>query len=209
MIGAFHQPLAVISDISVLDTLGDRELHAGLAEVIKYGLIRDRNFFNWLENNITLIMARKRDALMHAIECSCHHKAEVVASDEKEAGVRALLNLGHTFGHAIETGLGYKDWLHGEAVATGMLMAADLSHRHGWMADEEIDRIRNILVAAQLPVRLPSLLNSKQMLELMSVDKKARDGILHLVLLKAIGNAIVTNDYDPDKLQQTLDSFLP
>ncbi|MGH8119955.1 MAG: 3-dehydroquinate synthase [Gammaproteobacteria bacterium] len=207
MIGAFHQPLAVISDISVLDTLNDRELHAGLAEVIKYGLIRDCEFFHWLDNNITHLLGRKRDVLIHAVERSCRNKAEVVASDEKESGFRALLNLGHTFGHAIETGLGYKEWLHGEAVATGMLMAADLSGRHGWLPDADVDRIRKILVAAQLPVRLPPSLNSKRMLDLMSVDKKARDGILRLVLLKGIGNALVTDEFDPGKLLQTLDSF--
>ena len=209
MIGAFHQPLAVISDISVLDTLNDRELHAGLAEVIKYGLIRDHEFFNWLEINITHFLARKRDVLMHAVEHSCRNKAEVVSSDEKESGIRALLNLGHTFAHAIETGLGYQGWLHGEAVATGMLMAADLSSRHGWLAAADTDRIRKVLVESQLPVRLPSSLASKQLLELMSVDKKARDGILHLVLLNGIGNAIVTNEYDPGLLLQTLDSFQP
>lgn len=209
MIGAFHQPLAVISDISVLDTLDDRQLQAGLAEVIKYGLIRDPEFFTWLENNITLLLARNRDTLIQAVERSCRNKAEVVACDEREAGVRALLNLGHTFGHAIETGLGYQEWLHGEAVATGMLMAADLSCRHGWITDGDKDRIRQILVAAHLPVLLPSSLNSRQMLDLMSVDKKARDGILHLVLLQGIGKAMVTNEYDPGKLQQTLDSFLP
>ena len=209
MIGAFHQPRAVISDISALDTLADRQLQAGLAEVIKYGLIRDPEFFTWLENNITLLLARKRDALTHAVERSCRNKSEVVACDEKESGIRALLNLGHTFGHAIETGLGYKEWLHGEAVATGMLMAADLSRRHGWITDGDRDRIRQILVAAHLPVLLPASLNSRQLLELMSVDKKTRDGILHLVLLQGIGKAIVTNEYDPGKLQQTLDSFLP
>ena len=209
MIGAFHQPRAVISDISALDTLHDRQLQAGLAEVIKYGLIRDPEFFTWLENNISLLLARKRDALMYAVERSCRNKAEVVADDEKESGPRALLNLGHTFGHAIETGLDYKEWLHGEAVATGMLMAADLSRRHGWITDGDMDRIRQILVAAHLPVRLPASLNRRQMLELMSVDKKAREGVLHLVLLKGLGKAIVTNEYDPGKLHQTLDSFLP
>ena len=209
MIGAFHQPSAVISDITALDTLDDRQLHAGLAEVIKYGLIRDAEFFIWLEKNITLLLARNRDALMHAVERSCRNKAEVVACDEKESGIRALLNLGHTFGHAIETGLGYKEWLHGEAVATGMLMAADLSRRHGWITDGDMDRIRQILVAAHLPVLLPASLTGRQILELMSVDKKAKDGILHLVLLQGIGKAMVTNEYNPGKLQQTLDSFLP
>lgn len=209
MIGAFHQPLAVISDIAVLQSLHDRELHAGLAEVIKYGLIRDGDFFNWLEDNISSLLTRKTDELIYTIERSCRNKAEVVASDEKEAGIRAILNLGHTFGHAIETGLGYKDWLHGEAVATGMLMAADLSARQGWITCAETDRIKKILMAAQLPVRLPAGLDSARILELMAVDKKARDGILRLVLLKGMGNAVVTNDYDPVKLQQTIAGFLP
>jgi 3-dehydroquinate synthase len=209
MIGAFHQPQAVISDISALDTLEDRQLHAGLAEVIKYGLIRDPEFFTWLENSIPLLMARQSDALIHAVERSCRNKAEVVSCDEKESGTRALLNLGHTFGHAIETGLGYKDWLHGEAIATGMLMAADLSLRHKWITVGDLDRIRKILIAARLPVSLPASLHREQMLELMSVDKKARNGILHLVLLKGIGKAVVTNEFDASKLNQTLDCYFP
>ena len=209
MIGSFHQPLAVISDISVLDTLDQRELQAGLAEVIKYGLIRDSEFFDWLENNTPMVLERKRDALIHAVERSCHNKAEIVACDEKESGIRAILNLGHTFGHAIETGLGYKEWLHGEAVATGIMMAADLSQRHGWIADNDMNRIRKILVAAHLPVLLPASINSRQMLDLMAVDKKVRDGIIHLVLLKGIGNAIITNEYDTNKLQQTIKDFSP
>lgn len=207
MIGAFHQPLAVITDISALDTLGDRELNAGLAEVIKYGLIRDPGFFDWLENNITLLLARDRTALIYAIERSCKNKAEVVSGDEREVGARALLNFGHTFGHAIETGLGYKILLHGEAVALGMLMAAELSNWHGWIGESDVVRIRNLLVAASLPVRLPDSLDTRQLIDLVSVDKKARDGILHLVLLKGIGNAFVTDKYDTDKLEKTLDYF--
>lgn len=207
MIGAFHQPRAVISDIATLSSLPERELHAGLAEVIKYGLIRDSEFFRWLDENMNSLLARSQEELIHAIEQSCRNKAEVVATDEKESGLRAILNLGHTFGHAIETGLGYKDWLHGEAVATGMLMAADLSCRQGWLVPEDVARIRKLLVTAHLPVDLPAGLDSGRMLELMSVDKKARDGVMHLVLLQGIGSAIVTKDYDPACLRQTLDQF--
>jgi 3-dehydroquinate synthase len=207
MIGAFHQPRAVITDISTLQTLYDRELQAGLSEVIKYGLIRDQKFFDWLEKNIEKLLHREIQETGYAIEVSCRNKAEVVAIDEKESGMRALLNLGHTFGHAIETGLGYKDWLHGEAVATGMLMAADLSSRHGWLSTQDLERIRKILTLAKLPVRLPPGLTTARMLELMSVDKKSRDGSMHLVLMKQIGDAFVTNQFDPEKLGLTLEHF--
>jgi 3-dehydroquinate synthase len=207
MIGAFHQPRAVITDISTLDTLHDRELQAGLAEVIKYGLIRDRKFFDWLEDNIEKLLNREFEALSYAIEVSCRNKAEVVAIDEKEAGLRALLNLGHTFGHAIETGLDYKGWLHGEAVGAGMLMAADLSARHGWLSTEELDRTRKIIERTKLPVRLPPSLATDRMLDLMAVDKKARDGAMYLVLMKQIGEAFVTNQFDPEKLKATLEHF--
>ncbi|MDX1519010.1 MAG: 3-dehydroquinate synthase [Gammaproteobacteria bacterium] len=208
MIGAFHQPVAVIADIAVLDTLPERELHAGLAEVIKYGLIRDPEFFSWLEENLQKLLARDPDALVYAIERSCSNKAEVVAEDEKEAGVRALLNLGHTFGHAIETGLGYRDWLHGEAVATGMLMAADLSCRHGWLRTADVERVQKILEAAALPVRMPASLDRDTLLGHMAVDKKAREGNIRLVLLEAIGKAFVTREFDPQHLQATIDAFL-
>jgi len=207
MIGAFHQPRAVIADISTLNTLHDRELQAGLAEVIKYGLIRDQKFFDWLEQNIEKLLHREIQEIVYAIEVSCRNKAEVVAIDEKESGMRALLNLGHTFGHAIETGLDYKGWLHGEAVATGMLMAADLSNRHGWLSTQELERIGKILTRAKLPVRLPPALTPARMLELMAVDKKARDGAMHLVLMKRIGEAFVTNKFDAEKLRATLEHF--
>ena len=207
MIGAFHQPRAVITDISTLHTLHDRELQAGLAEVIKYGLIRDLKFFEWLEQNIEKLLRREFAEITHAIEVSCRNKAEVVAIDEKESGMRALLNLGHTFGHAIETGLDYKDWLHGEAVAAGMLMAADLSSRHGWLSTQDLERVRKILERAKLPVRLPTAFTPARMLELMSVDKKAKDGSMHLVLMKHIGDAFVTSQFDPEKLGLTLEHF--
>lgn len=207
MIGAFYQPRAVISDVSVLKTLEERELHAGLSEVIKYGLIRDAEFFGWLEENMDKLLQRDHDMLVYAIKRSCINKAEVVSEDEKESGVRALLNLGHTFGHAIETGLDYRGWLHGEAVATGMLMAADLSSRHGWLTRDDVERIRILISRAQLPLNLPDGLEPDRMLELMAVDKKARHGAIRLVLLKSIGEAFVCDDYDDGKLHATLVHF--
>ena len=207
MIGAFYQPRAVLADVSVLATLDDRETRAGLAEVIKYGLIRDPGFFDWLETNITRLLERDADALVYAIEKSCQNKAEVVAADEHEAGERALLNLGHTFGHAVETGLGYRDWLHGEAIALGMLMAADLSSRHGWISADDVNRIAKVIAATGLPGKLPGRLSTDKMLELMAVDKKARDGQMYLVLLQAIGRAFVTNQFDAPKLAETLNQF--
>jgi 3-dehydroquinate synthase len=193
MIGAFHQPKRVLADIDTLGTLPDRELRAGLAEVIKYGLIRDRDFFDWLEANMPRLLARDADALAFAIERSCRNKAEVVIEDETETGVRALLNLGHTFGHAIETGLGYGEWLHGEAVAAGTLMAAELSRRLGWLSDEDVARVGRIHAAAGLALRGPRL-GVERYLELMSHDKKVDAGRLRLVLLRAIGEAVVWGD---------------
>jgi 3-dehydroquinate synthase len=207
MIGSFHQPRAVIADIEVLSSLNDREFSAGLAEVIKYGLIRDRVFFEWLEDNIDILLKRDPEALTHVIACSCLNKAQVVAEDELESGMRALLNLGHTFGHAIETGLNYKDWLHGEAVACGMIMAADLSSRKGLIQDADVERIKTLLGRAHLPVKLPDSMKPSLMLDLMAVDKKARDGLIYLVLLHGIGDAFVTNQYDRDDLQSTLSHF--
>jgi 3-dehydroquinate synthase len=209
MIGAFHQPRCVLADTETLNTLDDRQLAAGLAEVIKYGLIMDAGFFTWLENNIERLIARDADALGYAIERSCQCKAEIVAADEREAGRRVLLNLGHTFGHAIETGMGYGNWLHGEAVAAGMTMAADLSARHGWLAGADLERIRRLLSRARLPVVAPPDIGRKQFLDLMAVDKKADDGGLRLVLLEAIGKARLSGDYDPRLLEHTLDGGLP
>ena len=207
MIGAFHQPQAVIADTSVLDTLDDREVSAGLAEVVKYGLIRDARFFDWIEDNIDALVNREPEALAYIIEQSCRNKADVVAEDERESGIRATLNLGHTFGHAIETGLGYGTWLHGEAIALGMLMAADLSHRMGWIDTEVCDRIESMLLKLNLPVTLPDNLDPKRMRELMSVDKKAKDGVLFLILLKEIGEAVVTDEFDEELLMETLHHF--
>jgi len=204
MIGAFHQPLAVIADTNTLNTLNDRELSAGLAEVIKYGLIRDSEFFTWLESNMGKLIQRDQQCLAYAIERSCQNKAEVVAKDELEAGERALLNLGHTFGHAIEAGMGYGNWLHGEAIAAGMVMAAQLSNQLGWLDTNSVNRISTLLAQANLPITGPSELTVQQYLELMAVDKKVKDGKINLVLLKQIGKAIVTSDYDRTLLNTTL-----
>jgi len=192
MIGAFYQPRLVLADLSTLDTLAERELAAGLAEVIKYGLIRDPDFFVWLENNLAALLARDKAALATAVARSCANKAEVVAADERETGERALLNLGHTFGHAIETGLGYGEWLHGEAVAAGTLIAAELSARLGWLMAGDVQRIERLFVRAGLPVQAPAL-GAARYLELMRHDKKVQDGQLRLVLLERIGRAVVTD----------------
>jgi 3-dehydroquinate synthase len=195
MIGSFHQPRLVLADIATLNTLPERELAAGLAEVIKYGLIRDAGFFVWLERNIEALRERDATSLVHAIECSCRHKAEVVAADETEQGERALLNLGHTFGHAIETGLGYGEWLHGEAVAAGTMMAVELSLRLGWIDEADAVRVESLFVRAGLPVRGPAL-GVGRYLELMARDKKVEAGRLRLVLPRGLGDAVVRADID-------------
>lgn len=192
MIGAFYQPQLVLADIATLDTLPDRELRAGLAEVIKYGLIRDPEFFVWLEANIEKLLAKDKDALAYAVHRSCANKAEVVAADERETGERALLNLGHTFGHAIETGLGYGEWLHGEAIAAGTLIAAELSQRLGWLDAAAVSRIESLFVRCGLPV-FGAPLGAARYMELMRHDKKVQDGKLRLVLLKAVGSAVVSD----------------
>mgnify|MGYP000168039420 FL=1 len=207
MIGAFYQPQCVIADTSTLNTLDDRQLASGIAEVIKYGLINDKAFFEWLEVNIDALKARESQALAYAIERSCQDKADVVAKDETEQGVRALLNLGHTFGHAIETGMGYGNWLHGEAIATGMVMAADLSVRLGWLQQDDLNRIESIFKRAALPVTGPEGMSAQQFMDLMAVDKKVQDGVIRLILLKGIGHAVISDDYDPAELQQTLTHF--
>jgi 3-dehydroquinate synthase len=205
MIGAFHQPKAVLIDINTLKTLPDREFKAGLAEVIKYGLIIDSDFFSWLESNISALLSRQEDALLHAIEVSCRLKAQVVSADEREGGVRAILNLGHTFGHAIETYQGYGEWLHGEAVAVGMVMAAQMSGLMGWLNSSDVGRIENLLRTAGLPIVRPEDISAQQFLDLMAVDKKAQRGIIRLVLLESIGTAIVSADYDQSTLTAILE----
>lgn len=204
MIGAFYQPRCVIIDIDTLGTLPDRELSAGIAEVIKYGLLGDAPFFDWLESNLNLLLARDAVALTHAIRRSCENKARIVAADERESGQRALLNLGHSFGHAIETGMGYGAWLHGEAVGCGMVLAAELSARLGWLDHDAVGRVRALITRARLPVAPPGELDVERFLELMAVDKKVVDGTLRLVLLRGIGQAVVTSDFDPRALRETL-----
>lgn len=204
MIGAFYQPQLVLADTETLNTLPDRELSAGLAEIIKYGLISDLAFFEWLEENMSLLLARDTQALAYAILHSCQNKAAVVAADEREAGQRALLNLGHTFGHAIEAGMGYGVWLHGEAVGTGMLMAAVLSQQMGWLNAQEVARIRALIVKAGLPDVAPNL-GHEQYLDLMGLDKKVEGGKLRFVLLKAIGNAVIS-EAPPEPLRATLET---
>ncbi|WP_293267410.1 3-dehydroquinate synthase [Neptunomonas sp.] len=204
MIGAFYQPQLVVADISVFSTLPDRELSAGLAEVIKYGLIYDYSFFCWLEDNIERLIARDADALAYAIFRSCEIKAEVVAQDEKESGIRAWLNLGHTFGHAIETHQGYGNWLHGEAVSAGTMMALLLSCEMKWISDEDVSRARMLFEKANLPILPPENMSEKDFIELMSVDKKVLNGELRLVLLKSLGKAVVTADYSKEKLMSVL-----
>ena len=203
MIGAFYQPLAVVSDTDTLATLPPRELAAGLAEVVKYGLIRDPAFFDWLEANMARLARREPEALAYAIERSCANKAEVVALDEREGGPRALLNFGHTFGHAIESGTGYGTWLHGEAVGTGMLLAARLSQRLGLLAAEDVKRLTALLRAAGLPLEPPAL-DTERFLELMGHDKKVEGGRIRFVLLKRIGEAFVSGEVPRAALVEVL-----
>jgi len=203
MIGAFYQPKLVLADIDTLKTLPQRELSAGVAEVIKYGLIRDADFFDWLEINMSALMALDTAVASYAIYRSCQNKAEVVVADEHEQGERALLNLGHTFGHAIENAMGYGVWLHGEAVATGTVMAADLSQRMGWLDAAQLARIKTIMQAAKLPITAPDL-GADEYLRLMQLDKKVSDGRIRLILQQDIGKAVITADYDAEKLKQTL-----
>jgi 3-dehydroquinate synthase len=208
MIGAFHQPALVLADMDTLVTLPPRELRAGLAEVIKHGFIRDADFVRWLDACVDDLLALDRDALAQAVVRSVEIKSEIVARDEREEGDRALLNFGHTFGHAIETGLGYGEWLHGEAVAAGMAMAADLSRRLGILTAVDVERLRALLVRAGLPVEAPAL-PARRLLELMSVDKKAKEGRLRLILLERIGAACVRDDVPAAAVEETLAQFAP
>eukprot|EP01042_Synura_sphagnicola_P008837 gene8837-11336_t len=226
MIGAFYQPECVIADIATLNTLPDREFISGVSEVIKYGLIRDPEFFIWQENNMASLLNRNADSLSDAIYLSCVNKAAVVAADEKEAGVRATLNLGHTFGHAIEAGLGYGTWLHGEAVGAGISMATDLSLKQGLIDSTLAARIKKLLISSGLPIdlrnpfaqaevgeraytELLSGLTKDKFLDLMSMDKKVSNGQLNLILLSgALGTSIITDKFDPQLLDSVLDAYL-
>jgi 3-dehydroquinate synthase len=203
LIGAFHQPRAVISDMATLDSLPDRELRAGLAEVIKHAAALDLPFFEWLEQRIDELVARKDDALAYAVRRCCELKAAVVAADEKETGERALLNFGHTFGHAIEAGAGYGQWLHGEAVAAGMVMASELSGRVGLLANADASRVRDLIERAGLPL-VPPAMAPERWRELMSVDKKSREGKLQFVVLERIGKATLSSDVPDATLGATL-----
>ena len=203
LIGAFHQPRSVLADIDTLKTLPDRELRAGLAEVVKYGLIRDPQFFCWLEANADALLCKDPAALTYAVYRSCSIKAEIVGIDERENGVRAILNLGHTFGHAIETASGYGNWLHGEAVAAGMVQAAEMSKRLGWLSEHDYARSVALLKKLQLPTEPPHI-GAQHARELMGMDKKVLGGKLRLVLLRSLGDAIVTADYPAEALDATL-----
>jgi 3-dehydroquinate synthase len=203
LIGAFHQPCIVMADLDALATLPERELRAGLAEVIKCGLIRDAGFLDWLEREMPRLLARDAGALAEAIRRACSIKAEIVVRDEREGGARALLNFGHTFAHAIEAAAGYGEWLHGEAVAIGMVLATETSARLGWLDGAAVHRVRALLERAGLPVRAPRI-GVDRALALMSLDKKVLGGRIRLVLLKSLGEAVVTGDYDTRALEAVL-----
>ncbi len=204
MIGAFYQPQAVIIDTDTLQTLDDRQFSAGLAEVVKYGLIRDAPFFDWLETQASALMKRDPGALSIAIARSCEIKADVVAQDEREGGLRAILNLGHTFGHAVETAMGYGTVLHGEAVAIGTVLAARMSLQLGGVTPQDLDRLLILFQRMNLPTQLPSQLTADTLLSLMQLDKKVEQGQIRLVLLKQLGEAMISNDYPADLLSQIL-----
>jgi len=207
MIGAFHQPMAVLSDTDTLGTLDQRQLIAGVAEVIKYGLICDSEFYSWLENNIEQVLELNHADLVYLIERSCLNKANVVQRDEKENNIRAILNFGHTFGHAIETITGYTQWLHGEGVAIGMLMAAEMSRKLGWLSDIDVKRIESLLIKAKLPTSIPEEISSEQMVAAMGLDKKVLDNKIRLVLLKSIGDATVTSEFDMKLVHESIQFF--
>ncbi|MFT7223296.1 MAG: 3-dehydroquinate synthase [Cellvibrionaceae bacterium] len=204
MIGAFYQPQCVIIDISTLVTLPKRELSSGIAEIIKYGLICDKNFYQWLESNLDALYALDPETVAESVARSCQNKSQIVSQDERESGIRAILNFGHTFGHAIETAQGYGVWLHGEAVAAGMVVALELSSRLGWVSSKEIERLKTLLHRVRLPTTLPLDMSTDQFLSLMSVDKKVIDGRLRLVLLKGIGEAVVSSDVPIEKIRDAL-----
>lgn len=204
MIGAFYQPQCVMIDPNVLQTLPAEQLKAGMAEVLKYGLINDSSFFYWLAENASKLLEKDSELLSRAIKICCESKASIVSADEKEEGVRALLNLGHTFGHAIENAMGYGAWLHGEAVAAGMVMSADLSMRLGWMKPGEAAEIKSIISAMGLPVQPPDNISVTQFIELMSTDKKVQNSEIRFILLQGIGKAVIESTIDSNILTQTL-----
>jgi 3-dehydroquinate synthase len=205
MIGAFYQPQAVVIDLNVLKTLDNRQISAGLAEVIKYGLIWDKDFFKYLEVSIDNLKQLDFDQLEHVIYRSCEIKAKVVSEDEKESGIRAILNLGHTFGHAIENCLGYGEWLHGEAVGCGMVLAAKISLAQGWLSESEFDRVKDLISRANLPIEKPKI-DYENFIGAMKLDKKNKDKEIYLVLQQGIGQAIVTNKYSPNTLNEIIKS---
>lgn len=209
MIGAFHQPKCVLIDVDVLKTLPSRELSAGLAEVIKYGFIADKAFLNWLEINISKLIQSEEKALIYAIQKSCECKAYVVGQDEKETGLRAILNLGHTFGHAIEAHYQYQNILHGEAVAIGMHMALKLSQLMALISEEELEKSKSLLLAANLPVRTKDNISCDTLFEFMKVDKKAQSGKIRLVLLKQLGEALITDNFAKEELFESMRHCMP
>jgi 3-dehydroquinate synthase len=207
MIGSFYQPKCVLIDIDTLNTLDDRQFSAGMAEVIKYGVLGNESFFNFVNSNIESLIAKDKDLLIDTIYQSCSDKASIVAQDEFESGKRALLNLGHTFGHAIENTLGYGVYLHGEAVAVGMLMAAELSYLEGHLEIKEVNKIKSILEKSNLPTSIFGKITSSEFIKAMSVDKKVKEGSVRLVLLKGLGNAFISDDYSDETLQRVINNY--
>ena len=203
MIGAFYQPQSVVIDLDVLDSLEQRQISAGLAEIIKYGLIWDKEFFQYLEKNIESLKSLDFENLEHVISRSCEIKANIVSEDEKESGMRAILNLGHTFGHAIENCLGYGEWLHGEAVGCGMVLAAKMSLAHGWLDEKEFNQIKNLISLAGLPIDKPNI-DYDDFISAMKLDKKNKNKEIYLVLQQSIGKAIVTNNYSSNELENVI-----
>jgi len=207
MVGAFYQPLAVFADMATLATLPDREYRAGVAEVVKYGLIGDLEFYQWIIENTESINARSEAALEEMVYRSCQNKGDVVARDERESNVRATLNLGHTFGHAIEAVEGYRGLLHGEAVAVGMFMAAEMSRRLGWLTSDEVSALGRLLESLGLPTSVPAAMTPENFLNAMALDKKVSKGTVRLVLLKSVGQAVITGDYPEEILRETISVF--
>jgi 3-dehydroquinate synthase len=207
MIGAFYQPKCVVIDVDTLDTLEDREYSAGMAEVIKYGLLGNIDFLHYLQNNIDGLMSRDKLMIIESVYRSCEDKADIVAQDELEAGKRALLNLGHTFGHAIENTLGYGNYLHGEAISVGMLMAAKLSQLEDFLSVNEVGEIQHLLEKANLPISISGKITASDFMAAMSVDKKVIDGNIRLILLKKMGDAFICDDYQSQLLDQVINDF--